>query len=160
MGGSGRLAVGSAPDLVVLVTSTAANIATAPPGAAERLHALFDREWQWRLEESPELATATGVHAKGWTRQQVMDFLATNTALSLHEFETETDRHISWPGQALSYEIGYLKLRQLRANAEKELGDRFDVRLFHDAVLKNGSVPLPELDQQIARFIAERKAGK
>ncbi len=100
------------------------------------------------------LVVDTGVHAKGWTRQQVMDYLAGNTALSLHEVETETDRYISWPGQALSYRIGYLKLRELRTRAEKALGERFDVRLFHDAVLENGSVPLPVLEQQIDAWIA------
>ena len=100
------------------------------------------------------LVVDTGVHAKGWTRQQVMDYLASNTALSLHEVTTETDRYISWPGQALSYRIGYLKLRELRARAEKALGQRFDVRLFHDAVLENGSVPLPVLEQQIDDWIA------
>ena len=106
------------------------------------------------------LVVDTGVHAKGWTRKQVMDYLAANTALSLHEVETETDRYISWPGQALSYRIGYLKIRELRARAERELGERFDVRLFHDAVLANGAVPLPVLEQQIDRFIAvQKKAG-
>jgi uncharacterized protein (DUF885 family) len=105
------------------------------------------------------LVVDTGVHAKGWTRKQVMDYLAANTALSLHEVETETDRYISWPGQALSYRIGYLKLRELRARAEKELGERFDVRAFHDAVLSNGSVPLPVLEGQLDRFIAAQKAA-
>ncbi|HEV8631879.1 MAG TPA: DUF885 domain-containing protein, partial [Thermoanaerobaculia bacterium] len=103
------------------------------------------------------LVVDTGVHAQGWTRQQVMDYLAANTALSLHEIETETDRYISWPGQALSYRIGYLKIRELRARAEKALGEHFDVRLFHDAVLAEGAVPLPVLERQIDRFIAEQK---
>jgi uncharacterized protein (DUF885 family) len=104
------------------------------------------------------LVVDTGVHAKGWTRQQVLDFLAQNTALSLHEVETETDRYISWPGQALSYRIGYLKIRELRAKAEKALGEHFDVRLFHDAVLAHGAVPLPVLERQIDQFIAEQQA--
>jgi uncharacterized protein (DUF885 family) len=103
------------------------------------------------------LVVDTGVHAFGWTRQQVLDYLGGNTALSLHEVETETDRYISWPGQALSYRIGYLKIRELRARAERELGEAFDVRLFHDAVLVNGSVPLPVLEQQVERFIAGQK---
>jgi uncharacterized protein (DUF885 family) len=106
------------------------------------------------------LVVDTGVHAQGWTRSQVLDYLAANTALSLHEVETETDRYISWPGQALSYRIGYLKLRELRARAEKELGARFDVRLFHDAVLANGSVPLPVLERQVEQFIAGQKQAK
>ncbi len=114
----------------------------------------------YQMWRACRLVVDTGVHAKGWTRPQVMDYLAANTALSLHEVETETDRYISWPGQALSYEMGYLKLRALRARAEAELGERFDVRLFHDAVLRNGSVPLPVLEKQVERFIAEQKARR
>jgi len=100
------------------------------------------------------LVVDTGVHALGWTRKQMMDYLAENTALSLHEIETETDRYISWPGQALSYYLGYLTLRKLRARAEAELGERFDVREFHDSVLALGAVPLPVLERGVARFIA------
>ena len=102
------------------------------------------------------LVVDTGVHAKGWTREQVMDFMASNTALPLHEVETETDRYISWPGQALSYKLGELEIKRLRRRAERELGDRFDVREFHDAVLANGSVPLPVLAAAIDRFIADK----
>ncbi|HUJ27055.1 MAG TPA: DUF885 domain-containing protein [Myxococcales bacterium] len=102
------------------------------------------------------LVVDTGVHTMGWTRQQMIDFMAQNTALPLHEVETETDRYISWPAQALSYELGYLKLRELRARAEKELGARFDVRAFHDAVLAQGSVPLPLLEKQVDRFISQQ----
>ena len=104
----------------------------------------------WR---AARLVVDTGMHVKGWTRQQSIDFLAANTALSLHECTTETDRYISWPGQALSYKIGELKIRELRARAEKALGAKFDLRRFHDAVLANGSVPLPVLEQQIEAFI-------
>lgn len=103
------------------------------------------------------LVVDTGVHAFGWTRQQMMDYMAANTALSLHEIETETDRYISWPGQALSYRIGYLKIRELRKRAEEALGQHFNVREFHDAILLPGSVPLPVLEQLIDRFIAEQK---
>ena len=106
------------------------------------------------------LVVDTGVHAMGWTRQQMIDYMAANTALSLHEVETETDRYISWPGQALSYRIGYLTIRELRSKAEKELGERFDVRRFHDAVLENGAVPLPVLERQIERFIAREKQAQ
>ncbi len=105
------------------------------------------------------LVVDTGVHAKGWTRQQVVDYLASNTALALHEVQTETDRYISWPAQALSYKLGELKIKELRKRAETELGARFDVREFHDAVQLNGSVPLPVLEDQIDTFIAERRAG-
>ncbi len=101
------------------------------------------------------LVVDTGLHAMGWTRQQTMDYLASNTALSLHEIRTETDRYISWPGQALAYKMGELKIRELREKAEKALGERFDVREFHDAVLLNGSIPLSVLEHQIELFIRE-----
>jgi uncharacterized protein (DUF885 family) len=100
------------------------------------------------------LVVDTGLHAKGWTRDQALAYLAENTALSLHEVTTETDRYIGWPGQALAYKMGELKIRELRKRAEAALGPRFDVRLFHDAVLKNGSVPLSVLEAQIDAFIA------
>jgi len=106
------------------------------------------------------LVVDTGVHAKGWTRQQMMDFLASHTALSLHEVETETDRYISWPAQALAYKIGELKIKELRRRAEKALGSRFEVREFHDAVLLSGSVPLNVLEQQIDRFIQAKLANR
>lgn len=108
----------------------------------------------WR---AARLVVDTGVHAFGWSRDQVIDYLAANTALSLHEVTTETDRYISWPGQALSYRIGYLELRRLRALAEQELGAHFDVRRFHDAVLGAGAVPLPALAEQIDRFLTAEK---
>lgn len=108
----------------------------------------------WR---AARLVVDTGIHANGWTRQQAIDYLASHTALSLHECTTEIDRYISWPGQALSYKIGELKIRELRRRAESALGTRFDVRRFHDAVLGNGSVPLAVLEQVIDEFIeAER----
>ena len=84
------------------------------------------------------LVVDTGIHAKGWTRDQVVEFMAKNTALSLHEINTETDRYISWPGQALSYKIGELKIRELRKKAEKELGSDFDIREFHEVILEAG----------------------
>ena len=86
------------------------------------------------------LVVDTG-HARAWAGRasRRIDYLAANTALSLHEVATETDRYISWPGQALAYKMGELKIRELRAKAEAELGPRFDVRAFHDAVLANGS---------------------
>jgi uncharacterized protein (DUF885 family) len=102
------------------------------------------------------LVVDTGVHAMGWTRQQVVDFMAANTALALHEIQTETDRYISWPAQALSYKLGEIKIKELRKKAEEALGTDFDVREFHDAVLLNGSVPLPVLEEQIDKFIQAR----
>ncbi len=105
------------------------------------------------------LVVDTGMHAKGWTRQQAIDYLASHTALPLHEVETEIDRYISWPGQALAYKMGELKIRELRAKAEAELGPKFDVRAFHDAVLANGPVPLPVLEEQIRAHVAARRAA-
>lgn len=99
------------------------------------------------------LVVDTGIHAKGWTRQQVVDYMASNTALSLHEVNTETDRYISWPGQALSYKIGELKMRELRKKAEKELGNQFDIRAFHEVILEQGTVTLAILEQRINDYI-------
>jgi uncharacterized protein (DUF885 family) len=104
------------------------------------------------------LVVDTGLHAKGWTREQALRYLADNTALSLHEVTTETDRYIGWPGQALAYKMGELQIRALRKRAEVTLGPRFDVRAFHDAVLGEGSVPLTVLEAQIDAFIAREKA--
>ncbi|HEX6200428.1 MAG TPA: DUF885 domain-containing protein [Thermoanaerobaculia bacterium] len=105
------------------------------------------------------LVVDTGLHAMGWTRQQAMDYLAERTALSLHEVRTETDRYISWPGQALAYKMGEHKIRELRARAEEALGEAFDVREFHDTVLLHGSVPLPVLEENVERWIAAEKDG-
>jgi len=101
------------------------------------------------------LVVDTGIHHLGWTRQQAIDYLTDNTALSAREIANEVDRYISWPGQALSYELGYLKILELRRKAEQALGTRFDIRHFHDTVLEIGSVPLPVLEQRIDRFIDE-----
>jgi uncharacterized protein (DUF885 family) len=103
------------------------------------------------------LVVDTGVHAMGWTREQMMEYLASHTALSLHEITTETDRYISWPAQALSYKIGQLKILELRRMAEKQLGERFDVREFHDAVLRNGSIPLSVLEDVIEDYLNEKR---
>ncbi|MBA8682118.1 DUF885 family protein [Stenotrophomonas tumulicola] len=108
----------------------------------------------WR---AARLVIDTGVHSKGWTRDRAIAYLRDHTALSEHEVTTEVDRYISWPGQALSYKLGEIAIVRLRAQAEQELGDKFDVKAFHDAVLQQGSVPLPVLEQQIHAFIAERK---
>lgn len=104
------------------------------------------------------LVVDTGIHSMGWTRQQAMDYLAGNTALSLHEVRTETDRYIAWPGQALSYKIGELKIRELRRITEQKLGEKFDVRAFHDEVLAHGAVTLPVLEQLIQDYVARQVA--
>ncbi|WP_101450762.1 DUF885 domain-containing protein [Aquimarina sp. MAR_2010_214] len=105
------------------------------------------------------LVVDTGIHAKGWTREQVVDFMASNTALSLHEIQTETDRYISWPGQALSYKIGELKIRELRKKAETTLGDKFDIREFHEIILEQGTVTLSILENRINTYIEKAKNG-
>ena len=104
------------------------------------------------------LVIDTGVHHKGWTREQALAYLRNNTALSEHEVSTEVDRYISWPGQALSYKLGELTIMRLRREAEAALGPEFDVRAFHDAVLAQGSVPLPVLESQVRAWVAEAKA--
>jgi uncharacterized protein (DUF885 family) len=101
------------------------------------------------------LVVDTGLHAKGWTRQQAINYMMENTALSRTNIEAEVDRYISWPGQALAYKIGELKIRELRARAEAQLGSAFDVRRFHDAVLEHGAVPLDVLETNINDFIAK-----
>ena len=103
------------------------------------------------------LVVDTGIHAKGWTRDQVIEYMSKNTALSIHEINTETDRYISWPGQALSYKIGELKIRELRTNAEKELGTNFDIREFHEVVLEQGTVTLSILEKRINNYITKNK---
>ena len=104
------------------------------------------------------LVVDTGMHAKSWSREQAMHYLADNTALSLHNVKTEIDRYISWPGQALSYKMGELTIKKLRKMAEQTLGESFDLRDFHDQVLKNGSMPLSMLETVINNYVAEQKA--
>ena len=104
------------------------------------------------------LVVDTGMHVFGWSRPQAVDFMAENTALSLHEINTEIDRYISWPGQALAYKIGELKIRELRSLAEQELGSRFDLREFHERILEKGTVTLPLLEERILNFIETTKS--
>lgn len=106
----------------------------------------------WR---AARLVVDTGVHAQGWTRAQAQAYLHDNTALSDHEIETEVDRYISWPGQALSYYLGEMAILDARHKAEAALGTKFDLRAFHDTVLQLGSVPLPVLTARIDAFIAD-----
>ena len=97
-------------------------------------------------------------HARAeWTRQQAIDFMAENTALTLLNIRNEVDRYIAWPGQALAYKIGELRIRELRALAEKELGPRFNLREFHDVVLTSGAVPLDLLEQMVSRWVKRAK---
>lgn len=99
------------------------------------------------------LVVDTGMHAKGWTRQQAIDYLADNTALSMPDVISQIDRYITWPAQALSYKIGELKIRELRALAEQSLGESFDIRKFHDQMLINGSLPLATLEELSKEWI-------
>ena len=103
------------------------------------------------------LVVDTGIHAKGWTRDEVVNYMAANTALSMHEINTETDRYISWPGQALSYKIGELKIRELRKRAENELGEKFDIRDFHEVILEQGTVTLSILENRMNAYIKKVK---
>jgi len=103
------------------------------------------------------LVVDTGIHTKGWTREQVINYMAQNTALSIHEINTETDRYISWPGQALSYKIGEIKIRELRKKAEMELGSSFDIREFHEVVLEQGTVTLSILENRVNNYIEDHK---
>lgn len=105
------------------------------------------------------LVVDTGIHEKGWSREAVVKYMSENTALSLHEINTETDRYISWPGQALSYKIGELKIRELREKAEKELADTFDIREFHEVILGQGTVTLAILEQRVENYIKKNKNG-
>ncbi|KAA9020458.1 MULTISPECIES: DUF885 domain-containing protein [Sphingobium] len=110
----------------------------------------------WRASR---LVVDTGIHAMGWTRKQAQDYLHDNTALSEHEIETEVDRYIAWPGQALSYYMGELAFVDARRKAEKALGAKFNIRAFHDAVLALGAVPLPVIDQRVDQLIADGGKG-
>jgi uncharacterized protein (DUF885 family) len=103
------------------------------------------------------LVVDTGVHSKGWTRQQALDYLASHTALPLHEVETEVDRYISWPGQALAYKLGELKIKELRRRSEAALGAHFDLRDFHDVVLGSGAVPLDVLEKNVNGWIEKQQ---
>jgi len=102
------------------------------------------------------LVVDTGVHSKGWTRQQMIDYMSKNTALSIHEVNTETDRYISWPGQAISYKIGEIKIRELRKKSEKKLGDKFNIRDFHEVILGEGTVTLSIMEKRVNRYIENK----
>jgi uncharacterized protein (DUF885 family) len=104
------------------------------------------------------LVVDTGMHVFGWSRDRALNYMLENTALSEHNVHTEIDRYITWPGQALSYKIGEIKIKELRAMAESRLGTAFDLRAFHDALLANGSIPLFVLEQKMEAFIMEKKA--
>ncbi|MGB1291723.1 MAG: DUF885 domain-containing protein, partial [Pseudoalteromonas sp.] len=109
----------------------------------------------WR---AARLVVDTGMHMYGWSRERAMNFMSENTALSLHNVKTETDRYISWPAQALSYKIGELTIKRLRKEAEQALGQNFDIREFHNQILRHGSVPLSVLEEQVRLYIQSELA--
>ena len=110
-------------------------------------------KFTYEMWRACRLVVDTGIHAKGWTRDEVVDFMSANTALSIHEINTETDRYISWPGQALSYKIGEIKIRELREKAETQLQTKFDIRAFHEVILEQGTVTLEILEKRINNYI-------
>jgi uncharacterized protein (DUF885 family) len=111
----------------------------------------------WR---SVRLVVDTGVHSQHWTRQQMVDYFHDHTAMDDTNIASEVDRYIAWPGQALAYKMGQMKILELRERAKRELGPKFDIRTFHDAVLAGGPLPLDVLDQQITAWIAKQKRGQ
>lgn len=116
-------------------------------------------KYTYEMWRACRLVVDTGIHSKNWTREQAVDYLKSNTALSLHEVNTEIDRYISWPGQALSYKIGELKIRDLRKLAENELGPKFEIRAFHEIILEEGTVTLSILEKRIQNYIEKAKNG-
>jgi uncharacterized protein (DUF885 family) len=113
----------------------------------------------YQIWRAARLVVDTGVHSQGWSREQAIKYLHDYTALPQHEIETEVDRYIAWPAQALSYYLGERTILQVRAKAESALGAKFNIRAFHDTVLELGSVPLPVLEARIDRFIADGGKG-
>ena len=103
------------------------------------------------------LVVDTGMHELGWSRKRAIDYFKANAGKTEHDIIVEIDRYIVWPGQALAYNMGELKIKELRAHAEKTLGDKFDIRLFHDEVLRHGAVPLDILEAQVKAWIETRK---
>jgi uncharacterized protein (DUF885 family) len=110
------------------------------------------------LFRAVRLVVDTGIHAKGWSREQVVEFLRKAQCVDEPTIQSETDRYIAWPAQALSYKLGQLKIRELRDRAQKELGPRFDIRTFHDEILNGGTLPLNMLDDRVTAWIAQQKA--
>ena len=113
-------------------------------------------KFTYEMWRACRLVVDTGIHAKGWSRDQAVNYMSSNTALSLHEVNTEIDRYISWPGQALSYKIGELKIRELRNKAENKLNQKFDIRDFHEIILEYGTVTLSILENRINNYILRK----
>jgi uncharacterized protein (DUF885 family) len=114
----------------------------------------------WQMWRAVRLVVDTGIHSEGWSRAEAVKYFEDNTALSTQNINTEVDRYIAWPGQALSYMIGEIEIRNLRKNAEQQLGPRFDIKAFHAAVLEHGALPLTILKQVVDKWIQDSLAGK
>ena len=110
------------------------------------------------LFRAVRLVVDTGIHSKGWTREQVVEFMLKSGAVDEPTIQSEADRYIAWPAQALSYKLGQLKISELRQRAQKELGASFDIRTLHDEILDGGSLPLDMLEARTDKWIAQRKA--
>ena len=123
-------------------------------GMYESPYDLFGR-YTYEMWRACRLVVDVGIHYKGWSREEAVAFLSENTALSIHEVNTEIDRYIGWPGQAISYKIGEIAIKNLREKAEKELGKKFEIKEFHNRILRNGSVPLPILLEEVEFYIKE-----
>lgn len=127
-------------------------------GMYETPYDLFGR-YTYEMWRACRLVVDVGLHYKGWTRQEAVDYMASNTALSLHEVNTEIDRYIGWPGQAVSYKMGELTIKKLRETATDALGEEFYIQQFHEVILKNGSVPLPILENEVKKYISSQKSN-
>jgi uncharacterized protein (DUF885 family) len=104
------------------------------------------------------LVVDTGIHYLGWTREQAIEYMRDNSAMPIHDIRAEVDRYIGWPGQALAYKTGQMKISELRAEAEKTLGQKFDVRTFHDVVLGSGAIPLDMLEENVRQWIKQAQS--
>ncbi|WP_299664678.1 DUF885 family protein [uncultured Polaribacter sp.] len=113
-------------------------------------------KYTYEMWRACRLVVDTGIHSKGWSRQQVIDYMAENTALSIHEVTTETDRYISWPGQAISYKMGEIKIRQLRKEAKEKLEKKFNIRDFHEVILGEGTVTLSIMENRVNSYINQK----
>jgi uncharacterized protein (DUF885 family) len=109
----------------------------------------------WR---AMRLVVDTGIHAFGWDRQKAIDYMTANSAISAHNIAAEVDRYIGWPGQATGYMMGQIRILALRAKAEKDLGPKFDLRRFHDALVADGAIPIPVLESKMERWMQEEAA--
>lgn len=114
-------------------------------------------KYTYEMWRACRLVVDTGIHAKGWSRDEVVSYMLENTALSEHEVNTETDRYIAWPGQAISYKMGEIKIRELRTKAEEQLGAKFDIKDFHEIILEQGTVTLPILEKRVNAYIQKTK---